>query len=155
MNIEAKITNLSEIKLVGITHIGEFERTADIYAQLLQWAGEKGMLHDSNLRTVTIYHDNPRITEASKVRWSACFITDKDIIPTGEIRSITIQQGKYATGHFKIEPMLIPKAWEDMCIWVKENRYEFNDRDYFELYSNAFQLCDEQKMAVELYIPIK
>lgn len=148
MNIQVEVREVSEISLYAITHIGEFEKTMEIYGRLMEWAKNQGLLDSATFRTATIYHDNPRITPPYKVRWSACIVKDKHVPIDDEIRSISIQKGKYAVG-INIEPTLIPQAWEDMCVWVKSNGYQFRDRDYFELYDNG------QSPSVEIYIPIE
>lgn len=148
MNIQVEVREVPEISLYAITHIGEFEKTMMIYGQLMEWAKIQGLLDSTTFRTATIYHDNPRITPPHKVRWRACIVKDKDVPIDDEIRLISTQKGKYAIG-INLEPALLPQAWEDMCVWVKSNSYQFRDRDYFELYYNG------QSPSVEIYIPIE
>lgn len=154
MNIEVEIRELPEISLYAITHIGEFEKTMEIYGQLMEWAKNKGLLDTLNFKTATIYHDNPRITPPQKTRWSACIVKDKDVAISDEVRLITIQKGQYAVS-VNIDPTLIAEAWREICVWVKENNYKFGDRDYFELYDTHQQALAGQKNSVEIYIPIK
>lgn len=155
MEYKIEIQELPEIKLVGITHIGEFEKTPVVYEQLMKWAFEKGLLNTPNVKTATIYHDNPRVTQMSKVRWSACLVIDNKVETEGEIRKISICKGKYAIGHFEIEPALFEKAWETALVWVKDNGYEFGEYDYFELYHGDFQSHPEHKFIVDICIPVK
>lgn len=155
MDASIEIKELPEIKLIGITHIGEFEKTPEVYAQLLKWANENITLDPSKTKLLTIYHDNPRITHMSKVRWSACIIIEKEITADGEIRQISISKGRYAIGHFEIEPIQFEQAWASVLSWVKQNEYQFGDHDYFELYHNDNRTHPEHKFIVDICVPIK
>ncbi len=155
MNANVEIKELSEIKLIGITHIGEFENTSNTYEQLMKWASKKGLLNSSEIKTLTIYHDNPRITQISKVRWSACLIVNENVITDSEIRNISIRKGLYAIGHFEISPNQFEMAWEAMLAWVKINGYLFDEREFFELYHNDNKTHPKQKFITEICVPIK
>ncbi|MET6997353.1 AraC family transcriptional regulator [Chitinophaga defluvii] len=104
---------------------------------------------------ITIYHDNPRITERSKVRQSACITIKEDTKLDDEVSLLTIQKGKYAVGHFEITAAMFPKAWEDVIVWVKTNGYKLGDRDYFEVYLNDSRTHPEQKFLVDICVPVE
>ena len=52
--------------------------------------------------TVTCYHDNPEVTEIDKIRQSACIVLTKDVQPSGEVKTTTIQSGRHAVGKFEV-----------------------------------------------------
>ncbi len=157
MNAKIEVKELPEMKLAGITHTGEFDKTPGIYEKLFQWAGDKELLNNPNFKAVTIYHDNPKITQLTKSRWSVCITIDNDIATDGEVRQISIPKGKYAIGHFEITSESFPKAWESMPIWVIENGYKFKDGYYppFEIFHNDYKTHPEQKFIVDICIPIE
>lgn len=154
-NIEVK--QLADIKFVGITRIGEFDKIPLTYQQLIEWALPKGLLNTPQVKTATIYHDNPRITEMSKVRWSVGLVIDDDVIidTEGAIRHLSISKGQYAIGHFEVEGHLIDQAWEDVLGWVKDNGYEFGEHSYFDLYYGDPKSHPEHKFVVDICVPIK
>ena len=155
MNAQIEIKELPEIKLVGIMHIGKPDKIENTYERLFTWAFGKGITNSPNLKAVTIYHDNPRITEMSKVRQSACITIEGDFSVDGDINKIVIQKGKFAVGHFEITPVAFQKAWESMCVWVMEHAHTFRDSDYFEMYYNDYRTHPEQKFIVDICIPIE
>lgn len=155
MNAQIEVKELPEIKLAGIMHIGKPEKIANTYERLFKWAYSKGITNSPDFKAVTIYHDNPRITEASKVRQSACVTINGDFSAEVEIGKLVILKGRFAIGHFEISPVQFPKAWESMCVWVIENRYSFRDGDYFEIYHNDYRTHPEQKSIVDICIPIE
>lgn len=155
MNAQIIIKELSEIKLASISHIGEFDKIGNMYQRLMEWGHQKKVLTTSDFKAITIYHDNPNVTQTSKLRFSACVTINESINADGEIRQLTLQKGMYAVGHFEIKAEEIPKAWESMCIWVIENGYEFRDGDYFEMYHNDHKTHPEQKFILDICIPLE
>ncbi len=155
MNAQITVKELREIKLAAIMHIGEFEKIGDMYQRLMEWGHKKGVLTTSNFKAITIYHDNPNITQFSKVRYSAGVTIDQDINAEGEIRPFTIQKDIYAVGKFEINVEEIPRAWKSMCMWVIEKGYEFRDGDYFEMYHNDHRTHPEQKFLLDICIPLE
>lgn len=155
MNAQIVVTALAEIRLAGIMHIGEFNKIGGMYQRLMKWGHKKEVLTTSNFKAITIYHDNPNVTQSSKVRYSACVTVSQDIEAEGEIRPLTIQDGIYLVGRFEIEGPEISKAWKNSCIWVIENGYEFRDGDYFEIYHNDYKNHPEQKHILDICIPLE
>ncbi|MCG8332783.1 MAG: AraC family transcriptional regulator [Chitinophagales bacterium] len=154
MNAQIVVMELPEIKLAGITNTGEFEEMGKAYQELMKWGAQKGVLNLSDFKAITIYHDNPRVTQLSKVRHSACVTINQEIEADGAIRPLAIQKGDYAIGHFEITADLFQKAWDSMCVWVVENGHSFRDSDYFEVYHNDHKTHPEQKFIIDICIPV-
>lgn len=155
MNAQITIKEISELKLACISHIGAFEKAGSMFQKLMEWGHQKKVLTTSNFKVITIYHDNPNVTQTSKLRFSTCITINKSIDTDGEIRQRTLQKGIYVIGHFEIKAAEISKAWKSMCIWVIENGYEFRDGDYFEMYHNDHTAHPEQKFIIDICIPLK
>lgn len=155
MNAQVEVKELSEIRLAGIMHIGKPDKIANTYERLFKWAFSKGITNSPDFKAVTVYHDNPRITEASKVRQSACVTVNGDFSGDRDIVKIVIPNGRFVVGYFEIKPAQFQKAWEGMCIWVIENGYAFRDGDYFEVYRNDYRTHPEQKFIIDICIPVE
>ncbi len=155
MNTQITIKELPELKLASISHIGGFEKAGNMFQRLMEWGHQKRVLDTSNFKALTIYHDNPNVTHTSKVRFSTCVTIVKSIKADGEIREHKLKKGIYAVGHFEIKAEEISKAWKSMCIWVIENKYEFRDGDYFEMYHNDHTTHPEQKFILDIGIPLE
>lgn len=155
MNAQIVVSELQEIKLAGISGIGNFDQVGELYNQLMSWGHEKSVLPHHSFKAITIYHDNPNVTPLSKVRYSACVKINKDIEAEGEIRPLSIQKGIYVVGRFEIKGEEISNAWKNMHVWIVENGYEFRDGDYFEIYHNDHKAHPEQKFIIDICIPIE
>ena len=155
MNAQIVVTELQEIKLAGIMHIGEFDKMESMFQRLMKWGHEKKVLNISDFKAITVYHDNPNVTQLSKVRCSACITIDQQIEADGAIRSLAIKKGVYVVGRFEIGAGEFPDAWKNMCVWVIENGYEFRDGDNFEIYHNDHRTSPDQKIILDICIPIE
>ncbi|KZS41065.1 hypothetical protein AWE51_23195 [Aquimarina aggregata] len=155
MNAQITIKELPELKLASISNIGNFEKAGSMFQKLMEWGHQKRVLDTSNFKAITIYRDNPNITQTSKVRFSACVTISENINTDGEINQHNLKKGIYSIGHFEIKAEEISKAWKSMSIWVIENGYEFRDGDYFEMYHNDHKTHPEQKFIIDICIPLQ
>ncbi len=155
MNSKIIITQLSEIKLAGISGIGEFATINQRFQKLMRWAYDQEIINSFNFKVIIIYHDNPNVTHISKVRHSACITIDRDIEEYEDIRPTKIRKGIYVVGRFEIKGEEISKAWKYLNIWVMENNHQFRDGDFFEIYHNDHEKHPENKHLLDICIPIE
>ncbi|WP_298520543.1 GyrI-like domain-containing protein [uncultured Kordia sp.] len=155
MNAQITLKKLEKIQLASIMNIGNFDQIPNMYQRLMEWGHAKEVVPAQDFKALTIYHDNPNVTELSKVRYSACITVNKELKTDGDIRPVTIQKGNYAVGNFVIDASDFPKAWKSMSVWVIENNYTFRDGTYFEVYLNDYKTHPQQKHILEIYIPIE
>jgi len=120
MNSEIIVTELIEIRLAGIMHIGEFEKINEMYQRLIKWGHDREVLDASNFKAITIYHDNPNVTKISKVRYSACVTINEEIQAEGEIKPINIRKGIYVVGRFEISGLDILRAWKQIYMGYRK-----------------------------------
>lgn len=153
MNAKTEIKEMPKLNLAFITQIGP-NGLDDAFNRLLKWARPKGLLNDPDFKLARIYHDSFKITEADKVRMSACILLKEPMAVDGEIGLTTIEKGKFIVGHFEIEPKDFEKSWSALYIWMNENGYQKADRNPFEIFHNNFKEHPEKKALVDLYIPI-
>lgn len=155
MNAKIEIKQMPELNLAYVKHVGQFDQIGQAYEKLMRWAGPKGLLGGPNFNTVTVYHDDPQVTEISKVRQSAALTINDDVKVDGEVGKMKVDAGKFAVGRFEIGVMEFKNAWDSMCVWVEENGYTATDGDYYELYHNDHTQHPEQKFILDICIPVR
>ncbi len=153
MDTKVEIKEMPEFKVVYIRHTGQYNQIGKAYEKLMKWAGPRGLLN-SGTQTITIYQDDPAVTEMEKVRQDACFTVNSDVKVEGEIGKATIPGGKYAVGRFQVDSKGFEKAWNTMCLWVTESGYQFCGSPY-ELYYNPLDDDKHEQFDVEICIPVK
>jgi AraC family transcriptional regulator len=105
---------------------------------------------------ITIYHDNPDITDDDKLRISIGMSVPADTPTDGEIGKMTIPAGKFAVAHFEISPDQYGEAWNMVYgEWMPESGYQPDDRLCYELYLNDPEQHPEHKHIVDIYAPVK
>lgn len=106
-------------------------------------------------KMVAIYHDSFKITEASKVRMSACIWLNEPVETEGEIGLTSIEDGKFIVGSFDIGLNEFEKSWTGLFIWMNENGYKKGEGNPFEIYHNNFNEHSQKKAIVDFCIPIE
>jgi len=157
-NVEVK--DIPEMHVAYIRHIGPYagdeQLFGNLFNRLCAWAGPRGLLSSPETKFITIYHDNPDITDESKLRTDVCISVPPDTQVGGEIGKATIPAGKYAIGHFEIAPDQYGNAWNAVYGgWLPESGYQPDDRPCFELYLNDPKQHPEGKHVVDIYAPVK
>ena len=102
-NMEKNIAvkEMPAMDLIYCRHVGAFDQIGGAYERLFKWAGPRGLLKFPQTKTLTVYHDDPKVVDIEKLRQSACITVDEDAKPEGEFGKMHLPGGKYAVGSFK------------------------------------------------------
>lgn len=157
-NIEVKDT--PEMHVAYIRHIGPYAGDVDLFNRLFNklysWAGPRGLLTSPEMKTLTIYHDSPELTDHNKLRIDVGITVSPETKVDGEVGKTTIPAGKNAIAHFEIKPDQYTDAWAAIYGgWLPESGYQPDDRPGFELYLNDAKTHPEGKCIVDIYVPVK
>ena len=155
METKVVVKEMPEMQVIYCRHIGAFNQIGQAYGKLMQFAGPRGLLNSPDAKTLTLYHDDPSVTEIEKVRQSACLIVSGDVKVEGEISKMIVRGGKYAVGHFEIAENQFEQAWNTMCLWLTESGYEPGEGYPYELYYNDHTRHPERKFILDICIPVK
>ncbi len=153
MNAKIEIKEMPKMSLAYVSSIGA-QNIEIAYQKLIRWATPKGLV-DKQAKMVTIYHDSFKITEADKVRTSACIILNKPVETEGEIALTAIEQGKCIISRYEIRMDEFEKSWTGLFVWMNENGYKKANKNPFEIYHNNFNEHPEKKCIVDFCIPIE
>lgn len=154
MNAKIEVKEILKMDLAYVSCIGP-QNLESAYQRLVQWATPKGLLQNRQTKMITLYHDSYKITEASKVRLSACITLHKPEKLKGKIGLTSIAAGKYLVGSYEIGLTEFEKSWTGLFIWMNENGYKKAARNPFEIYHNNFHEHPEKKCMVDFCIPIQ
>ena len=151
-NIEVK--KMPEMDVIYCRHVGEFSEIGVAYEKLFKWAGPRGLV-GKDTQTITVYHDDPRVTDMDKLRQSAGIVINSDVKPEGEFGRLTVLSEKYAVGRFELTKTEFSEAWNTMFIWISENGYQPIDLSPYELYYKSPESHLENKFELDICIPVK
>lgn len=104
-------------------------------------------------RWLSVYHDNPEITEPEKLRLSVYVTVAAGTAGSGEVNTMEIPGGEYAKAHFEIDADGFGPAWEWLYgEWLPSSGYQPDDRPCLEMYLNHAK--GNEKHIVEMWVPV-
>ena len=158
--LEAKVevNQLPEMHVAYLRHIGPYAGDAALFGrlcgQLMRWAGPRGLM-SPEAQMLSIYYDDPSLTDGSKLRLDVALTVPPDTEVTGEVCKMTLPAGKCAMARFEIAPEDYGLAWEAVSAWLPDSGYVPDDRPCYEIYRNDPQQHPEGKHVVDICIPVK
>lgn len=93
METKIEVKEMPDMKAVYCRHMGAFKEIVKAYEKLIKWAEPRGLYIPNVTKSATVTHDDPSVTELSKVRQSACIIVEGDVKGEGEIGNLVIPVG--------------------------------------------------------------
>jgi len=154
MEAKIEVKDMPGMDLVYCRHIGPFDQIGGAFEKLMRWAGPRGLLGPET-KTVTVYHDDPKVVDPDKVKQSAC-ITVKDEVKTeGEFGLMHVPGGKYVVGSFVITPDKFGEAWDAVCRWMADSGYQPSDGYTYEYYPKEHEEGPPPVFTVDICVPVK
>lgn len=157
LNKSVEVKELSKMTVAYIRHIGPYKGDEKLFEnlwnKLFTWAGPRQLIGGSDFKSLTIYHDDPEVTEEDKLRMSVCITVPEDTKVDGEIGKMEIEGGKYVIARFVLGGDQFQQAWDWVFgEWFPASGYQPDDKPCFEI-------CPEEpkngKHTVDICVPVK
>ena len=155
MNCTFEIKKVTAFNIIYCRHQGAFDQMQDAFVKLIQWAYPRGLVNVPGAKLLSVYHDDPDITEKEKLTADAALIVHEEIKTSGEIGQYEIEGGLYAVGRFEIAMEEFPDAWHAMYDLVEEHGCCCGTGHHYEIYQNNRDEHPEKKWIVDICIPVK
>lgn len=140
------------IRLSGAYNELDFSGT---YAKLWNFVKEQ-KLYSAGIESIGIYHDDPKVTEANKLRSDVCLVIHKPVQPKGEIGVKEIQGGRYAVFLYQGPYNTLGVVYDTIFVqWLPESGCELRNVPMFEKYMNDPSKITPEKLKTEIYIPVQ
>ncbi|ADG94365.1 transcriptional regulator, AraC family [Arcobacter nitrofigilis DSM 7299] len=154
--LEPKIVKLEDIEILYVRKTGEYTKCSiEAWETLINFVGTEYFIRD-DVMMFGIGHDNPRITDADKLRYDACVSwVNKNIKSEGEIQRKIIDGGKYAMFLHKGSYTELINTYDGVSDWIVESGVELRDLPIVEKYLNKNPItCKPEDLRTEIYIPL-
>ena len=155
MEKNIKVKEMPAMDLIYCRHVGPFDQIGGAYEKLFKWAGPRGLLKFPETKTLTVYHDDPKVVDIEKLRQSACITVDEDAKPEGEFGKMHLPGGKFAVGSFKVKPHQFGEAWDAVCRWLADSGYQPSDGYPYEYYPEEHTDESPPTFTVDICVPVK
>ncbi|MFC2087984.1 GyrI-like domain-containing protein [Calditrichota bacterium] len=159
INIEVK--NIPDLHVAYIRHTGPYKGNSELFenlfTKLMKWAGPRNLLNFPETQVLAVYHDNPDITDESKLRLSTCISVPENTDVDGEIGKMTLAGGNYVFARFELAGSdEYEYAWNTvMGNWFPESGYQPDDKPFFELCHNDPKEHPKNIHIVDICVPVK
>ncbi len=157
---DVEVKEMPELDVAYVRHIGPYKGDSDLFGrlfeQLMKWAGPRDLLSFPETQILSVYYDDPDITDDDKLRVDACITVPKETPAEGKIGRMSIPGGKYAVAHFEIDVDQYEDAWNMVFGgWLPESGYQPADGPCYELCLNLPAEHPEGKHIVDICVPVK
>jgi len=158
---KVEVKPIDEFTVAYIRYIGPYKGNSDLFenlfTRLFNWAMPKNLCQFPQTKVLSIYHDNPDITDDDKLRTSVCISVPDDTEVGGEIGKMKVAGTKYAIASFELSGAPdYEKAWNYIFSeWLPTSGYQPDNNPCFELYLNNPEEHPEKKHIVDIYVPVK
>lgn len=158
--IQVEVKEMPEFHVAYLRHIGPYQGDAELFGgligKLMKWAGPRGLINFPETKVVSVYHDDPKITEEDKLRTSVCITIPKDARVDGEIGKMSVHGGAYAVARCELAEDEFQDAWNMMYgSWLPGSGYQPDNHPCFEICHNDPKEHPERKHIVDICVPVK
>ncbi|MEL7532261.1 MAG: AraC family transcriptional regulator [Bacteroidota bacterium] len=157
---KVEIKELPAMEIAYVRHVGPYNGRSELFAgmmnQLIQWGAPRGLVNFPQTQMLSVYHDDPAITDEAQLRLTVGMSVPADTKAEGEIGRMATPAGKYAVAHFEIDGDAYEEAWSAVYQqWLPDSGYQPADGPSLELYLNNPETHPEKKHIVEICVPVK
>lgn len=157
---EITIETIAGMKSIYIRYKGTYlefrKKSRRLFSTLFDYAKLHDLLIPGETRVMTLYHDNPFITDEKNLRTSVAMSVPAglEVVDSDEI-GILIISGKFAVGHFELASGEYPEAWKYMYQWLFSSTKKARDSFPFEMYITDPPRNFKDRSFTDIYIPIE
>jgi AraC family transcriptional regulator len=154
MEQNIQIKEMPAMELVYCRHTGPFDQIGHSYEKLFKWAGPRGLLKFPETKTVTVYHDDPKVVDLENLRQSACITVREPVRAEGEFGNMHLPGSRCAVGSYRIKPHQFTEAWDEVCRWLADSGYQPSDGYPFEYYPEDHSDENPPTFTLVIFVPV-
>jgi len=156
MKVHVQVKEIPAMHVAYFRHVGPYHKIEEAFQRLKAWAEPRGLYEQDNIKVLAVYHDDPEVTDESKLHSSACITIPSDSKVSGEEGMMDIPGGQYAVARVEINTDQFDEAWNALLRdWLPESGFQPDDRPCYELYINDAKYHPEGKHIVDICEPVK
>ncbi len=152
-----EVKHLEKMTLAYVRYIGPYKGDGKLFERLwnklFTWAGPRGLIGGPDSKSLIIYHDDPNITDESKLRVSVCVTVPEDTKVDGEIGKMELESGDYVFARFNVNEKEFGQAWEWVYReWFPNSGYQPADGPCFEMYPEEPK---DGRFTIDICVPVQ
>lgn len=149
---EVSARNVIYIRLFGDYKMNDYGGT---YMRLFQFIQEQQLPMGEGL-PLCIYHDDPKVTPADKLRTDVCMVMPEAVAPKGDVGFKQIPAGRYAIFLYKGSYEYLQAVYDTIYgKHIPEMECTLRDEPSAERYMNNPVTTAPEELLTEIYIPVE
>ncbi len=157
IDMKPEIIEFNETEVISSRAYGNYDQAAsEAWGNVMKYAYSNKLM-SKDTRMFGISHDDPDITEPSRIRYDAGVDIDVDISNETHLKKMTISGGRYAKFLHKGPYQNFRETYAFIFNeWLPESGYQLRDDPCFEIYLNKDpRRTKPENLKTEIYIPIQ
>jgi AraC family transcriptional regulator len=155
LKMKVEIKHLEPMRVAFMRHVGPYSEVGATWDKLLPYLGKEGLLA-GNVMFIGVCHDDPDVTESTKLRYDAGVTVDESFTPVRDIGVQLIAGGEYAvTTHFGPYHKLGETYTKLLGQCLPRSGRELGATPCFEIYLNDPQSTEPEDLVTDIYAPLK
>jgi AraC family transcriptional regulator len=151
------ITQMPEMRVAAVRHVGSYNQIGRAFEQLGALAGPAGLFTRSGAKMIAVYYDDPQSTPAAQLRSDAGIVVGNDTpVPKG-LDERRVPAGTYAKAEHIGPYEELPDVWARLKRdGVPASGHHIHpDAASYEIYLNTPMDTPKDKLHTELYLQLK
>lgn len=151
------IRQLEDQTVMFVRRMGSYDKAAEEAWRVLMKHTFWRMFTDRSIKFIGISHDNPSITEDSRLRYDACITVKGSPKPKGEVGVEVLKGGKYAVFLHQGSYEKFGETYDLIFSeWLPRSGYRLRETACYELYLNKNPMRTKpENLRTEIYVPIE
>lgn len=149
---EVAARNVIYIRLFGDYKMNDYGGT---WMRLIQFVNEE-KLPMGDVSPYCIYHDDPKVTPADKLRTDVCMVIPAEVAPKGDVGFKQLPTGRYAVFTYKGSYEHLQSVYDTIYgKFIPEMECTLRDESSAERYLNDPCVTKPEDLLTEIYIPVE
>jgi AraC family transcriptional regulator len=156
ITMDIRIRTLDQLRVAFVRHVGPYQECAPAWQTLAAWAGPRGLHNDSAI-CLGVGHDDPAVTEPSRIRYDACIVIADDMQVDGGIGVQVLPGGEHAVAIHRGPCDLLPGVYSEIIgRWIpSQGRRISRGGSPYEIYRNDMRTTPAKDLIIEICVPLE
>jgi AraC family transcriptional regulator len=152
--MDIRIRAIDPLRVAFVRHIGPYQDCGAAWATMVAWAQPRGLLAGSPV-VLGVGHDDPAVTEPSRIRYDACVVIPDGMAVDGGIGVQVLPGGEHAIAVHHGPYDLLPSVYvEILGRWLPSQGRKVGRGSPYEIYRNDMRITPPQELITEVRVPL-
>jgi AraC family transcriptional regulator len=150
-----QIVRREPVNVAFIRYVGLAPQVGRAWEKLSRWAAQRGIF-GRGTEFIGVWHDDPQITPARRLRCDVCATLSRAIEPEGEIGVREIPGGDYAHTTHRGPYEKLAETYAMLCgVWAPQSGREIAAAPAVEVYRNSPRTVAPDQLVTDIYLPLE